>query len=268
MRAHKLDMLHGPIWSKLPRFALPVAATAILEQLFNALDIAVVGNFTGAEKTAAVAAVGANSPIIGLIVNLFIGVALGTNVVIAHAVGEGDKRWSPSGGENGSFSYTPDAPPEEGGPAKAEEPPPQPPQESAPETGPTFSRCITVFFENGSAAIISGTDGSDEGEILAAAQAAVEKEAGFGYLGDCDLFYLSAGKKDSAKVSLFPARYLRASLLQTSLYLLCAFALTMLACYGISRYISRLAVRPVEQAMNREKQFVADISHDLNPPWP
>ena len=266
MRAHKLDMLHGPIWSKLPRFALPVAATAILEQLFNASDSAVVGNFTGAEKTAAVAAVGANSPIIGLIVNLFIGVALGTNVVIAHAVGEGDKRWSPSGGENGSFSYTPDAPPEEGGPAKAEEPPPQPPQESAPETGPAFSRCITVFFENGSAAIISGTDGSDEGEILAAAQAAVEKEAGFGYLGDCDLFYLSAGKNDSAKVSLFPARYLRASLLQTSLYLLCAFALTMLACYGISRYISRLAVRPVEQAMNREKQFVADISHDLKTP--
>ena len=266
MRAHKLDMLHGPIWSKLPRFALPVAATAILEQLFNASDSAVVGNFTGAEKTAAVAAVGATSPIIGLLVNLFIGVALGTNVVIAHAVGEGDKRWSPSGGENGSFSYTPDAPPEEGGPAKAEEPPPQPPQESAPETGPAFSRCITVFFENGSAAIISGTDGSDEGEILAAAQAAVEKEAGFGYLGDCDLFYLSAGKNDSAKVSLFPARYLRASLLQTSLYLLCAFALTMLACYGISRYISRLAVRPVEQAMNREKQFVADISHDLKTP--
>ena len=88
MRAHKLDMLHGPIWSKFPRFAPPVVATAILEQLFNASDIAVVGNFTGAEKTAAV---GANSPIIGLIVNLFIGVALGTNVVIAHAVGEGDK---------------------------------------------------------------------------------------------------------------------------------------------------------------------------------
>lgn len=85
-----LDMLHGPIWNKLPRFALPVAATAILEQLFNASDIAVVGNFTGAEKTAAVAAVGANSPIIGLIVNLFIGIALGANVVIAHAIGQKD----------------------------------------------------------------------------------------------------------------------------------------------------------------------------------
>lgn len=87
----QLDMLHGPIWSKLPRFALPVAATAILEQLFNASDVAVVGNFTGEARTAAVAAVGANSPIIELIVNLFIGIALGTNVVIAHAVGQGEK---------------------------------------------------------------------------------------------------------------------------------------------------------------------------------
>lgn len=88
----QLDMLHGPIWSRLPQFALPVAATAILEQLFNASDVAVVGNFTGEARTAAVAAVGANSPIIGLIVNLFIGIALGTNVVIAHAVGHGDKK--------------------------------------------------------------------------------------------------------------------------------------------------------------------------------
>ena len=87
----QLDMLHGPIWSRLPVFALPVAATAILEQLFNASDIAVVGNFTGADKTVAVAAVGANSAIIGLIVNLFIGIALGTNVVIANAIGRGDR---------------------------------------------------------------------------------------------------------------------------------------------------------------------------------
>ena len=85
----QLDMLHGPIWNKLPRFALPVAATAILEQLFNASDVAVVGNFTGSMRTACVAAVGANSPIIGLIVNLFIGIALGSNVIIAHAIGQG-----------------------------------------------------------------------------------------------------------------------------------------------------------------------------------
>lgn len=84
-------MLNGPIWNKLPQFALPVAATAILGQLFNAADIAVVGNFTGAEKTVAVAAVGANSAVIGLIINLFIGIALGCDVVIAHAIGRGDR---------------------------------------------------------------------------------------------------------------------------------------------------------------------------------
>ena len=87
----QLDMLHGPIWNRLPQFAFPVAATAILEQLFNASDVAVVGNFTGANRTIAVAAVGANSPLIGLIVNLFIGIALGSNVVIAHAIGHGDR---------------------------------------------------------------------------------------------------------------------------------------------------------------------------------
>ena len=87
----QIDMINGPIWNKLPRFALPVAATAILEQLFNASDVAVVGNFTGTGKTVAVAAVGSNSPIIGLIVNLFIGIALGANVVIANAIGREDR---------------------------------------------------------------------------------------------------------------------------------------------------------------------------------
>lgn len=65
--------------------------TAILEQLFNASDIAVVGNFTGGYSTAAVAAVGANGSLIALVVNLFVGVALGANVVIANAMGRGDR---------------------------------------------------------------------------------------------------------------------------------------------------------------------------------
>lgn len=88
---NKIDMINGSIWNKLPAFALPVAATAILEQLFNASDIAVVGNFAGEYKTAAVAAVGANSPVIGLVVNMFIGISLGANVVIANAIGRNNK---------------------------------------------------------------------------------------------------------------------------------------------------------------------------------
>ena len=78
-----LDMLHSSLWNKLPLFALPVAATAILEQLFNASDIVVVGNFTGAGKTIAVVAVGANSSII---IALLAGIGVAIATVISNAV--------------------------------------------------------------------------------------------------------------------------------------------------------------------------------------
>ncbi len=81
------DMLQGTIWDKLVLFALPLAATGILQQLFNAADVAVVGQFVG---NAAQAAVGSNGPIINLLVNLFVGVSLGSNVVISQSIGAGD----------------------------------------------------------------------------------------------------------------------------------------------------------------------------------
>lgn len=90
---NKNNILNGPIWSNILLFAVPIALTAILEQLFNASDIAVVGNFTGELKNVAMAAVGANTPIIALIVNFFIGFSLGANVVIAKAYGEGKKNF-------------------------------------------------------------------------------------------------------------------------------------------------------------------------------
>lgn len=83
----QIDIINGSIWKGLLQFALPVAATAILSQLFNASDIAVVGNFAGEASTAAVAAVGANSALIGLIVNFFVGISLGVTVVIANSIG-------------------------------------------------------------------------------------------------------------------------------------------------------------------------------------
>lgn len=94
MRATKtrkqINMLEGRLWDKILLFALPLAATGILQQLFNASDIAIVGRFTGERGAAAMAAVGANSSLVSLIVNLFVGMALGANVVIARAVGQRD----------------------------------------------------------------------------------------------------------------------------------------------------------------------------------
>lgn len=90
-RSLAINILNGPMWDKILRYALPVAATGILGQLFNASDIAIVGNFAEGDTVAAVAAVGANGPVIGLLLNIFIGIALGANVVIANAIGRGDK---------------------------------------------------------------------------------------------------------------------------------------------------------------------------------
>ena len=83
-----IDMLSGSLIDKILLFALPLAATAILQQLFNVADVAVVGQFVGKE---AMAAVGSNSSIINLMVNLFTGIALGSNVAIAQAIGRGDR---------------------------------------------------------------------------------------------------------------------------------------------------------------------------------
>ena len=65
-------------------FALPLALTGMLQQLYNAADVAVLGKFVG---TTAMAAVGNNIAIIGIIVNLFLGLSLGGNVIIARFIG-------------------------------------------------------------------------------------------------------------------------------------------------------------------------------------
>ena len=80
----ELDMLNGSLWDKIIIFALPLALTGFLQQLFNAADVAVLGQFVGKN---AIAAVGNNISIIGLLVNLFLGLSLGANVVIAQNIG-------------------------------------------------------------------------------------------------------------------------------------------------------------------------------------
>lgn len=88
LKQDKMDMLNGSIWDKLLMFALPLALTGMLQQLFNAADVAVVGRYVGKN---AMAAVGSNSPIIGLLVNGFVGIALGANVVMSMFSGQKNK---------------------------------------------------------------------------------------------------------------------------------------------------------------------------------
>ena len=85
-KANSMDMIHGSLWNKILLFARPLAASSILQQLFNSVDTAVVGRFASSQ---ALAAVGSNSSLISLMINLFLGVSLGSNVVIAHYIGQG-----------------------------------------------------------------------------------------------------------------------------------------------------------------------------------
>lgn len=83
-----VDMLHGPMAMKILMFALPLMASGILQQSFNAVDVAVIGHYSSAQ---AMAAVGSNGVIINILVNLFLGVAVGANVVIANYIGQKNK---------------------------------------------------------------------------------------------------------------------------------------------------------------------------------
>lgn len=84
----KIDMTHGSLWDKILMIALPLAASGILQQLFNAADVAVVGQFVGKE---AMAAVGANAQVVNILITMFTGISLGANVVISRYTGRKDK---------------------------------------------------------------------------------------------------------------------------------------------------------------------------------
>ena len=85
---HEIDLTTGPLFKKLLIVAVPLILTNILQLLFNAADVAVVGIFKGDD---AVAAVGANTALINLIINLFVGLGAGASVVLAKYVGQGNK---------------------------------------------------------------------------------------------------------------------------------------------------------------------------------
>ena len=89
---YEIDMCNGSIMDKLISFSLPLMISSILQLMFNAVDIIVVGRYTGSQ---ALAAVGSTTALINIFTNLFIGISLGSNVLAARyfAVGQ-DKEMS------------------------------------------------------------------------------------------------------------------------------------------------------------------------------
>lgn len=83
-KKYEIDMCHGPLLGKILVFYIPLMLSGILQLLFNAADIIVVGQFAGNESLAAVGSTGA---LINLIINLFIGLSVGANVLVARYYG-------------------------------------------------------------------------------------------------------------------------------------------------------------------------------------
>lgn len=79
-RNYEIDMCNGPLLKKMLIFTIPLILTGVLQLMFNAADIIVLGNFAGKE---ALAAVGSTGPLINLMVNIFMGLSVGTNVAVA-----------------------------------------------------------------------------------------------------------------------------------------------------------------------------------------
>ena len=85
----EIDMINGTIMNKMISFAIPLMLSGILQLLFNAVDIIVVGRFSGSQS---LAAVGSTSSLINMLTNLFIGISLGANVLAARFYAAGQHK--------------------------------------------------------------------------------------------------------------------------------------------------------------------------------
>lgn len=88
MTKNQINMTEGPVLTKLLQFSIPLIFSSVLQLLFNAADLVVVGKFAGDE---ALAAVGSTGSLINLLINLFTGLSVGTNVVAANYFGAKNK---------------------------------------------------------------------------------------------------------------------------------------------------------------------------------
>ena len=85
---YEIDMTRGPLFGKLINFSVPLMLTGILQLLYNAADMVVVGKY-GSDTS--LAAVGSTGSLINLIVNVLMGMSVGAGVVVARSIGAGDR---------------------------------------------------------------------------------------------------------------------------------------------------------------------------------
>ena len=131
-----------------------------------------------------------------------------------------------------------------------------------------YETITTVFYNPGSGqmTVLSGRSDLSEEELSELVRAAADQNEDFGVLEEQNVIFYREATMNTVKLAFTPREHIRRQMTELTGLLLAVFCGALALFYGISRYISGLAVRPLEQAMAREKQFVADVSHDLKTP--
>ena len=127
---------------------------------------------------------------------------------------------------------------------------------------------ITVFYDRagGDMHILPEERPMDRDTVTLAAEAAAARAEDFGHLPEYDLYYKKQGSDSDLRIVLADSAYLSSRVWRSALALLGVYVLALGLFFLISLRLSRLAARPLEQAVEMERQFVADISHDLKTP--
>lgn len=127
---------------------------------------------------------------------------------------------------------------------------------------------MTVFYttDSGEISVISQTSLFDSDTLSEVLETVIEQDENFGTLYGLNAIYYRTGSGSPYKIALASTDYIGRSMLSLSGLLLAIWTGAMLLFLFISIRFSKIAVRPMEQAMLREKQFVADASHDLKTP--
>ena len=148
-------------------------------------------------------------------------------------------------------------------PPKGEPPKEKPDQESAEQK----KDILTVFYspENGTYSILSPNNSFTEKELLSLLSTIVSQKDDFGTLRQHGVIYYRSGG-EPCRIAIASTDYITRSMGNLALVLLAIWLSAMLLLFAVSVRLSALAARPMEEAMQREKQFIADASHDLKTP--
>ena len=127
---------------------------------------------------------------------------------------------------------------------------------------------LTVFYDSasGSYTMLSRETFLDESTLDEAVRTAAARTDDFGRISELGLYYYREDGSDSCRIALADTAYLRSRTMKNCLTLAGIYLVTMALVYCISRRLARLAAKPMEDAVALERQFVADISHDLKTP--